>query len=86
MKEDFILCMRGGINRQFEKLYLPKLDDGQISRVVLYECIDASARAKYSVSSVQIRRSVIEDRHQVLVQVNEDILIEFNLSNPKQAS
>jgi hypothetical protein len=76
-KENFILAIRGALHRQFEKLYLPKLPDAHLSRVVMWECINTSADTGYHIESLSVTRRKNETDEIVTLILNGEVRVDF---------
>jgi hypothetical protein len=83
MEEQFKNSLRASLTRQFEKLYTPKLPDAHVSRIVMYESMNCSASSGYHVKKLVVNRSR-EIGDIVRVQVNETVLLYFNIQDKKE--
>lgn len=77
MKDKFTDLLRAQLSRQLEKLYLPKLPKAHLSRIVMYETINASADSGYEVRYLQVKETTLSDFPGIIVIVNEEIRLDF---------
>lgn len=76
---DFEAALESRLLNAFGDLYLPTLTTGQMSRIILFELINASAEFKICIHSLAIRE---KSPRQLAVHINNEITINLNLNPP----
>jgi hypothetical protein len=85
MNKQFTSQLRAAIVTRLEKLYTPKLTAAQLSRIVLYECINCSAETGFQIDKLEIKREDWKDHtiprpddsFRLSVIVNDLLWVEF---------
>lgn len=76
--------MRAEISRHLEKIYLPKISEAQLSRIIMYHAMNSSADSDYHIKSIQIKASKLSQRPTIIVIVNEEIRVDFSVNLAKK--
>ncbi len=84
-QEKFKASLRAAITMQFERVFVPKLSNAHINRIVMFEVINCSAETGYTVNSLDITRGSCEEANNLLrVNINDRILLDFHLVKTKE--
>jgi|GEM_PF-5716049 len=79
MKQHFTDVLRASLTRQFTKLFMPKLPDCHLSRIVMYEAINASADSGYCIMQIDVTREK-NPSDRLIVKVNNEIRLDFDFA------